>query len=327
MVICRTPVRISFFGGGTDYPEWYLHNGGQVLSTTINKYTYANCRYLRPYFTKKYRFTYSKIENVNSIDEIEHPLIKGCIKFLNIKQGLEIHYDAELPARSGLGTSSSFTVGLLNSLCTLKGVTIDKSTLVKNSIHIERELLNETGGIQDQISAVYGGINHIFFNKSGKYKVTEIKIPEKTKKDLNSHLMLFYTGIQRISSDIANQQLKRIRQNKKTLQHIFDLVDKAKAALLKNSILDFGQLLHETWVYKKSLSKNISDNFIDEIYQKSLTAGAIGGKLCGAGAGGFLLIFAEPEKQEAIRHSLNHLIHVPFKFENDGSKIIFNNEI
>ena len=324
MVICRTPVRISFFGGGTDYPEWFLRNGGQVLATTIDKYTYVTCRFLESYYQNKYRFSYSKIENVNSIDDIEHPLIKGCLKFLKIKKGLEIHYDADLPAHSGLGTSSSFAVGLLKSLTIIDDKKINRVDLTRHSIHIEREILNETGGYQDQISAAYGGFNHIYFNESGNYKINKIGLSEETKNNLCSHLMLFYTGLQRFSSDIAIQQVERIKQNKQSLHRIHNLVDEAIKSIRNNSIIDFGELLNETWILKKSLSDSVSNNYIDELYEQSKDAGALGGKLCGAGAGGFLLIFAKPERHNAIRKKLKQLVHVPFKFENCGSRVLFN---
>ena len=324
MVISRTPFRISFFGGGTDYPAWVKEQGGAVIATTINKYCYLSVRYLPPFFWHKYRIVYSKTELCNTIDEIKHPAVREIIRYLKIRQGLAIHHDGDLPARSGLGSSSALTVGLLNALHSLLGQMISKQQLAKESIHIEQEILKETVGYQDQTLAAYGGFNHIIFHKNGNITVKPITISPKRIKEFESHLMLFYTGIPRIASNVAKSYVGKIDNKTKQLSVMQESVDEALSILTsKKDIKSFGQLLNEFWQLKKSLSQQVSNAAIDEIYDNAISAGALGGKLIGAGGGGFLLLFVPPKKQKKVRTRLNKLIHVPFAFEPYGSQIIF----
>ena len=324
MVISRTPFRISFFGGGTDYPAWYRNNGGSVLATTINKYCYLNVRFLPPFFGHKYRIVYSKIESRNEFEDIVHPPVREIIRFLKIKKGLEIHHDGDLPARSGLGSSSAFTVGLLNALYALEGRMVDKQQLAKESIYIEQEALKETVGSQDQVIAAHGGFNYITFHKNGDIKLTPITLPSHRIEELENHLMLFYTGIPRFSSKVAKSYVKKINDKKKQLGIMQDSVEEALSILKSNKdIKSFGELLNEFWQLKKSLSPQVSNSFVDDIYKDAQSHGAIGGKLIGAGGGGFLLLFVPPRHQKKVRKSLEKLIYVPFKFEHDGSQIIF----
>lgn len=328
MVISRTPFRISFFGGGTDYPAWYRKNGGTVLATTINKYCYLNVRYFPPFFGYKYRIAYNtRIENRKTLDQILHPSAQAVIKFLKIKQGVDVHYDGDLPGRSGLGSSSAFTVGLLHALYSLKGYMPSKQKLAKDSIFIEQKILKETVGSQDQVLASHGGFNLITFQQNGEIKLKPITISSKRVKELQSHLMLFYTGIKRTASDIAKTFVPTIQQKEKQLVAMNELVDQALTILnSRQDIRNFGKLLHETWALKRSLSSSVSNSAIDSIYIKAQTLGAIGGKIIGAGGGGFLLLFVPPGRQAKMRKEFHKLIHVPFKFENEGSRIIFYDE-
>lgn len=324
MVISRTPFRISFFGGGTDYPSWYRNHGGSVLATTINKYCYLTVRYLPPFFDHKYRIAYSKIESCKKISEIIHPAVREILRFLKIDRGLEIHHDGDLPARSGLGSSSAFTVGLLNALYALKGHMPNKHQLAKESIHLEQDILKETVGSQDQVLAAYGGFNHITFHPNGEITLKPITLSSKRIKALENNLMLFYTGIPRTASKVAKSYIKKIDDQKKQLGIMQESVETALAILTSGKdIREFGELLNEFWQIKKTLSSQVSNSFIDEIYKKSQSVGAIGGKLIGAGGGGFLLLFVPPHNQRKVRESLKKLIYVPFKFESMGSQIIF----
>jgi D-glycero-alpha-D-manno-heptose-7-phosphate kinase len=324
MVISRTPFRISFFGGGTDYPAWYRNNGGSVLATTINKYCYLSVRFLPPFFGHKYRVVYSKIESRNKVSEIVHPSVREIIRFLKISKGLEIHHDGDLPARSGLGSSSAFTVGLLNALHALSGRMPNKQQLAEESIRLEQKVLKETVGCQDQVLAAHGGFNHITFHKNGKITLRPITVRPKRLKELEEHLMLFYTGIPRVASKIAQSYVKKINNKKKQLKIMQDSVEEAISILAgKKDIKDFGELLNKFWQMKKSLSPQVSTSAIDEIYEKALSSGAIGGKLIGAGGGGFLLLFVPPRNRKKVRETLKKLIYVPFKFESLGSQIIF----
>lgn len=324
MIISRTPFRISFFGGGTDYPDWYRKNGGTVLATTINKYCYLSVRYLPPFFGYKYRIIWSKIENCKTINQIIHPAVRAALHFIKIPQGLEIHHDGDLPARSGLGSSSAFTVGLLHALYALKGKIINKKQLAKESIYLEQKILKETVGSQDQVLASYGGFNLITFHKNGEIILKPMTISSKRVEELQSHLMLFYTDIARTASNVAKTFVPNIEQKEKQLFAMNEMVDQAINILnSKQDISDFGKLLHETWSLKRSLSSSVSNSFIDNIYLNALEAGAIGGKILGAGGGGFLLLFIPPSKQAKVRKKFNKLVHVPFKFENQGSQIIF----
>lgn len=324
MVISRTPFRISFFGGGTDYPNWYKKNGGVVLATTINKYCYLTVRYLPPFFENKYRIIYTIVERCKKVNEIKHPAVREVIKFLKIKEGLEIHHDGDLPARSGLGSSSAFTVGLLHALYALKGYMPNKQKLAKESIYLEQEVLKETVGSQDQVLTACGGFNQVIFQQDGEMIVKPVTISRSRLDELQNHLMLFYTGIVRTASDVASTYVKDIDQQKNRLESMEKMVDEALSVLGSNKDINrFGQLLNETWNAKKKLSSAVSNPFIDELYENALSSGAVGGKLTGAGGGGFLLLFVPPSDQARVIKKFSKLIHVPFRFENLGSQIIF----
>jgi len=323
MIISRTPFRISFFGGGTDYPDWYLKNGGAVLSTTFDKYCYITCRTLPPFFEHNYRIAYSIIENAINISDIKHPAVRGILGEVEFKHGLEIHTEADLPARSGLGSSSSFVVGLLNALYALKGKRVSQSFLAHEAIRIEQEVINENVGSQDQVAAAYGGFNLIHFQQNGMARVEPVVVSQERKSLLNDHLMLFFTGFSRIASDIVGEQIKNIDTRSNELRNMRSMVDEALNILAGQSDLqEFGRLLHESWVCKQSLSKKISNEEINEIYRVARNSGAIGGKLLGAGGGGFMLLFVEPHKQLEVKNALDKLVYVPFKFESSGSQII-----
>jgi D-glycero-alpha-D-manno-heptose-7-phosphate kinase len=324
MIISRTPYRISFFGGGTDFPAWFRKHGGAVLAATIDKYCYLTCRYLPPFFEHRIRLVYSRIESCHSLDEIAHPSVREVLRYLKIDRGVEIHHDGDLPARSGMGTSSSFTVGLFHALYALKGFMPSKHQLAEESIHIEQEVLKETVGSQDQVSAAYGGFNHISFLPNGTFSVRPITLTQERLKELNSHLMLFYTGIKRTSADIAESYVNDMEARRRQLRIMKDLIEESISILNNGADLcGFGELLHEAWQAKRSLSAAVSNSFVDEIYESAISAGAVGGKLTGAGGGGFMLLFAPPPRQKAIREKLSTLIHVPFKIEFSGSQIIF----
>ncbi len=324
MIISRTPFRISFFGGGTDYPVWYRNHGGEVLGAAIDKYCYLTCRYLPPFFEHKTRIVYSKIENCQSIQDIQHPAVREILRYFEMTRGVEIHHDADLPARSGIGSSSSFTVGLLNALAALKGQPYSKHQLALDSIFLEQEILKETVGSQDQVLAAYGGFNRIRFHAAGNIEVSPVIIPHERIEELNQHCMLFYTGLKRTASEIAESYVETLNHRQKELKSLQALVPEALSLLAsRESIRRFGELLHESWRIKASLSSRISSGQIDGIYEEARRAGAIGGKLTGAGGGGFLLLFTPPEYKAKIRETLKNFIYVPFKFEFSGSQIIF----
>lgn len=324
MIISRTPFRISFFGGGTDYPLWYENNGGAVLSTTIDKYCYINCRYLPPFFNYKHRIVYSKSELVNSPDEIIHPAVREVLRFIDIKEGLEIHHDGDLPARTGLGSSSSFTVGLLHALHALQGKMKTKEQLANEAIYVEQQLIRENVGSQDQVAAAYGGFNKIIFNTNSLIEVKPIILKRERLKELQSHLMFFFTGLSRYASEVAGEQIKKIPVKTRELSLMHEMVDEAIEILTsdKTDITEFGKMLNESWKIKRDLSTTVSTSKINEIYETAYNSGAQGGKLLGAGGGGFMIIFAKPEAQPLIREKLKGLLLVPFQFEISGSQII-----
>jgi len=324
MIITRTPFRISFLGGGTDYPTWCDSNSGAVLSTTIDKYCWITCRRLPPFFEHKTRVTYSFIERVNSIDEIQHPSVRECLRFLSIEEGVEIHNDGDLPARTGLGSSSAFTVGLLLALRCLQGKMVPKDQLARDAIHVEQRMIMENVGAQDQVAAAFGGLNFIEFGKNGTFRVQPVPLPSDRLKRLQDCLMLFYTGVSRFASEVAGEQIKNIPNKTEELLTMRTMVDKATSILSGNSDLsDFGRLLNESWLIKKRLSTRVSSQIIDQIYETAMNSGALGGKLLGAGGGGFMLLFVEPEKQAKVRERLREYLYVPFAFETLGSQVIF----
>lgn len=330
MIISRTPFRISFFGGGTDYHTWYREHGGAVLSTTINHYCYLTCRPLPPFFAEKSRIVWSRIEQVNDHDEIAHPAVRAVLKHLGVESGVEIHHSGDLPARSGLGSSSTFTVGLLHAVHALHDRMCSKRDLACEAVHIERDVLNENVGVQDQIAAAYGGFNKITILPNGDFNVQPVILPQSRMEQLQSHFMLFFTGVSRTASNIAKQQMEaQAKGDKKAeLATMRLLVDDALEVLSSGAdIGEFGRLLHETWLLKRSLAPNIAPGFVDEIYEKARSAGAIGGKLLGAGGGGFILLFAPPERQPAILDALQDLLWVPFEFESEGSSIIYYDQM
>jgi D-glycero-alpha-D-manno-heptose-7-phosphate kinase len=322
MIITRTPFRISFFGGGTDYPGWYLKHGGAVLSTSIDKYCYITLRHLPPFFEHNLRLVYSVVEACRTIDEIQHPAVRETLRFLQCGKSLEIHHDGDLPARSGMGSSSSFTVGLLNALYALQGRMVSQRRLLTESIHIEQNLIGETVGSQDQAAAAYGGLNHILFKPDGHISVRPVIISPARKQQLSDHLMLFYTGIRRFASEVASTYVPTICDREKQLFRMADMVNEGLDILADGDLLDFGRLLHQAWEEKRALSKSISNSTVDGFYEKARQAGALGGKLTGAGGGGFLLLFVPPEKQPEVRKALHNLLHIPFSFDSDGSQII-----
>ncbi len=323
MIITSTPLRISFFGGGTDYPIWYREHGGSVLSTTIDKSCFITCRWLPPFFEFHSRISYSRVENVDRNDSIEHPSVRACLQHLGIDQGVEIQHVADLPARTGLGTSSAFTVGLLLGLYALKNRMRDKHALACDAIHVEQNLLQEAVGSQDQVSAAYGGFNRINFRQDGQIDVRRVLAPESRLTELGQHLALYFTGFSRTASDIAADQLKMTPHRQTELDTMLQLVDEAESIVASpnRSLDDFGRLLHENWLVKRSLTRKISNASIDEIYEAGLGAGALGGKLLGAGGGGFMLFFVPPERREDLRLRLKKLLCVPFGFSNKGSHV------
>jgi Predicted kinase related to galactokinase and mevalonate kinase len=324
MIISRTPFRISFFGGGTDYPSWVEKYGGAVLSTTFDKYNYITCRVLPPFFDHRHRISYSVVEHVHCADEIRHPAIRAAIADYAEQEGLELHCDADLPARSGLGSSSSFMVGLLHALEALKGRRVSPEWLAKEAIRFEQEVLKENVGYQDQVAAAFGGLNIIHFLPGGNFKVEPVILPQERKRNLGRHLMLFFTGFVRFASEVAKSQVDNIDKRIRELQRMRQMVDEGVDILVGGRDLKlFGELLHDCWQHKRSLSDQVSTDEINAIYEKARAAGAIGGKLLGAGGGGFIIFFVEPDKQPAVRQALSDLIHVPFHFESGGSQIIY----
>lgn len=326
MIITRTPLRISFFGGGTDYPVWYREHGGAVLSTTIDKCCYITCRHLPPFFEYHSRISYSKVENVNRNSAIEHPAVRGCLEFLGVEEGIEIHHVADLPARTGLGTSSAFTVGFLLALYALKEQMRNKHSLALDALHVEQEVVHEAVGSQDQISAAYGGLNRINFHTDGNFEVKQVIAPAARLAALQHHCALFFTGFSRTASEIAKEQIKVTPQKKHELESMGQMVDEAEAIIAdpNRSLDEFGQLLNESWQIKRTLTQNITNNSLDEIYEAGRSAGALGGKLLGAGGGGFMLFFVTPERRQELRARLKNLLCVPFSFSNRGSQVIVN---
>jgi len=324
MIITKTPFRISFFGGGTDFPPYFRNHPGAVIATTIDKYCHISCRRLPQFFEHKHRIVYSKIENVTEIDQINHPSVREVLRLRGARDGLEIHHDGDLPARSGLGSSSSFTVGLLNALSALNGSMLTKYKLACEAIHVEQNLISENVGSQDQVSAAYGGFNRIDFHRDDSFTVAPIIFPKGRKELLHSHLMLFFTGISRFSSEIAQTQVGNIKSKEAELGRMYEMVQEGINILQDPGIgiESFGGLLNDAWMLKRSLSDKVSTSYIDGLYEAAMRAGAIGGKILGAGGGGFLLLFASPEKHGLIRAELSKLIHVPFQFESAGSRVV-----
>tara|TARA_Y100000310_G_scaffold87335_1_gene84158 strand:- start:1681 stop:2664 length:984 start_codon:yes stop_codon:yes gene_type:complete len=323
MIITKTPYRISFFGGGSDYPEWYKKFGGSVLSTTIDKHIYISCRLLPQFFNHKYRIVWSKIENVKKINQIQHRSVKNLLKYNKVKSGLEIHYDGDLPAKSGMGSSSSFSVGLMQALLKLKKKKISQLNLAKKTIFFEQNIMKETVGSQDQIAASIGGFNKIKFLKNEKIVIK--KITSKNLQKLNSNLLLLYTGIQRDAHTIANNYVHKLsNQKEKNIRKIIQYVNLGEQFIQSGNLDDFGRLLHETWMQKKELSSTISNNKIDQLYSQFIKNGALGGKLLGAGGGGFLLLYIKNTKKNFFLKKFKNIVNIPFKFSDKGCEVILN---
>jgi D-glycero-alpha-D-manno-heptose-7-phosphate kinase len=324
MIISRTPFRISLFGGGTDYPTWFREHGGSVIGTAIDKYCYISVRHLPPFFEHKSKIVYSRVELVKETSEIEHPAVRGVLTDMGVTEGLEIHHDADLPARSGLGSSSSFTVGLLNALYALKARMISKRDLGREAIRIEQDVLKEDVGCQDQIWAAYGGFNRIDFHPDGSFSVLPFILPPARRAELSQSLMMFFTGFSRFASDFAGAQIKNMNSRKNQLRMIRSMVDGAADILLdpKAPLRELGELMHQSWLIKRELASSVSNSQIDEIYEAGRDAGAVGGKLLGAGGGGFMVLLVDPEKRALVRERLKKLVHVNVGFDNDGSKIV-----
>lgn len=324
MIITKAPFRISFFGGGTDYPAWYRVHGGAVLAATIDKYCYLTCRYLPPFFDHRTRISYTLIELVKEFDEIKHPSVRECLKYMAIEKGVEIHHDGDLPARTGLGSSSSFTVALLQALYALKGRLVSNRQLAADAIHVEQDIIKENVGCQDQILAALGGFNLIEFDANPDFRVQPVTIAKERADLLAKHMLLVYTGQSRIASEIAGELIKQTAKRKTELTAIHQMVFEALKILYSNrELAEFGKLLNEAWKLKRSLTDRISNPLVDEIYETAMKNGATGGKLLGAGGGGFVLLFASPDRQEKLKEALRRFLFVPFGFESSGTQIIY----
>jgi D-glycero-alpha-D-manno-heptose-7-phosphate kinase len=322
MIISKTPFRISFFGGGTDYPAWYREHGGIVLGATIDKYCYVSCRFLPPFFDHRIRVVYSAIELCANIEQIRHPSVRESLRFLQITSGVEIHHEADLPARSGTGSSSAFTVGLLNALYAMQGRMISRRELTLNAIHVEQNMIREHVGSQDQALTAHGGLNYIQFHPNDEMTLTPVTLSASRLEEFQSHLMLFFTGLSRTASQVAEKIIGEMPNKTAAYKTMQAMVPEALSILTgRQDLKDFGKLLHENWLLKRSLSDAISNVEIDDLYEKAMRAGALGGKILGAGGGGFLLLWVRPEDQDQVRRSLSHVLHVPFKFEFQGSNI------
>ncbi len=324
MIISRTPFRVSLFGGGTDYPKWYLRHGGAVLGFAIDKYCYISIRALPPFFEHRHRIVYSKVEIVNELDEIRHPAVRGVLMDKGVDVGVEIHHDGDLPARAGVGSSSSFTVGLLNALAALKGETVDKKHLAREAIRIEQQVIKEHVGSQDQVWAAYGGLNRIEFRPDGDFDVQPLAVAPERRRALLANLQLYFTGFSRYASEIAKKQIDNIDRRQNHLATMKAAVDEATAVLTseRRSLGEIGTLLHESWMLKRELADDVTTPEIDDIYAAARDAGAVGGKLLGAGGGGFMVLFVEPARQAAVNERLGKLVRVGFDVDDVGSKIV-----
>ena len=325
MIITRTPYRVSFFGGGTDYPAWYHNHGGAVLAAAIARYCYITCRWLPPFFDHRSRIVYSIIESVKSVEEIQHPAVREALLELGIRDGIEIHHDGDLPKMTGLGTSSSFTVGLLHALHALRGEYRSRMQLAVEAIHVERDRCGDRVGSQDQVSAAFGGLNHIRFAPDDSMSVAAVPLAAERMKEFQDSLLLFFTGFSRYSSEVVAEQLQNIPRKEKELAQMGAMVGEGLRILKTGDLADFGRLLHESWLLKRSLSSRVSTPEIDAMYETARKAGALGGKIAGAGGGGFLLLYVERERQPAVRRALASLLHVPFDLDHAGTQVIFSN--
>ena len=327
MIITRTPLRISFFGGGTDYPDYFRSHGGQTLGVAMNKYSYIILKDLAPLFEYNSCISYRKTELVKEVLDIQHPSVRECFRFFNINGNIEIHYIGDLPAKSGLGSSSSFTVGLLHALNVYMGKTPEALSLAADAVYVEREMIQERVGLQDQYTCALGGLVHLQYERDGSVHMNRVRISQTRFSQLESHLMLFYTGIQRFAHDVLEEQMDKTNAGTitKDLNQLSEQVNQGLEILLSNcSIKEFGGILHDAWTIKRQLSSKISNQNIDDAYDRARKAGAIGGKLLGAGGGGFILFFADPTNQPAIEHALKGMPRIPFRFDTTGTKLYFN---
>ncbi len=323
MILTATPFRVSFFGGGTDYPVWFSEHGGAVLAASIDRYCHLSCRFYPPFFEHKHRIVWSRIELVRDTGEIAHPAVREAIRYLNVEEGLEIHHDGDLPARAGLGSSSAFAVGILNALYALKGRLASKQQLAHEAIHLEQNLLHEEVGVQDQIITAFGGLNLVEIDKTGNFEVRPLPVSAARKRALEEHLLLVYTGISRTASGIAKQQIAAIPTQTATLHRMQALVYEAAEVLVNGrDLADFGALLHENWLLKRSVTPAISTPVVDELYETARKAGAIGGKLLGAGGGGFVLLCVRPKERQRVLDVLQNFLMVPFEIESQGTHIV-----
>lgn len=324
MILTRTPFRVSLFGGGTDFEFWYQKHGAKIITFSIGYYCYIALRYLPPFFDSSHRIVWSKIEETSDIDRISHPVVKACLNFYNIKQGVELHHIGDLPARSGIGSSSSFTVGLIHALYVLQGRSVTKRQIINDAIFIEQNVLREYVGVQDQIQVGHGGFNLIEIKPNGDFSVSPISMALERLRSLTESLLLFYTGISRFSSEITKHTIESAGKNDQPLYEIASLTEEAHKILIDDSKpIDYlGELLHQSWIMKKSLSTEISTNEIDLMYEKAIEMGALGGKVLGAGGGGFLLLFAPPECHDKVRGALSDLVEIPFKMDQFGTTLV-----
>lgn len=326
MIITRAPYRISFFGGGTDYQPWYREHGGAVLSTTINYYCNLICSHKPPFFENKHRIVWSRIEDVNEIDEIQHPVVREVMREMDIKRGLEVFHQGDLPARSGLGSSSSFTVAFLEAMYAMRGQMVTREQLAQDALRIERDVLKENVGVQDQIAAAFGGLNRIAIHPNGQFDVNPVVVAPHRLQELKSRLLLFFTGVSRSASDVAKEQMQNSGTKKAELSEMQKMVGTGTGILTgTGDIDDFGRLLHEGWMLKRGLSSSISTGFIDDHYERAIKAGATGGKVLGAGGGGFMLFCVPPGRQKAVLDALADLLWVPFDFETRGAHVALYN--
>lgn len=323
MIITRTPLRVSFFGGGTDYPPWFREHGGAVLATTIDKYLYLHCRYLPQFFDYRSRIVWSQIECVQDHSTIAHPAIRGILQWLNVTDGVEIHHHGDLPARTGLGSSSSFSVGLLHAIHAMRGELVSKRKLAEEAIYVEQQVLQETVGVQDQIQSAFGGLNRIDIRPDGSFEVVPLVVTAERLASLQSHLLLLYTGLSRHASEIAAEQVSTMASKTAELKAMRAMVDQGERILADGgSLTEFGRLLHEGWELKRTLSSKIAPTFVNDVYDTARKAGAVGGKLLGAGGGGFMLLFVEPDRRKAVLRALPQLLPVPFQFERGGTQLL-----
>jgi D-glycero-alpha-D-manno-heptose-7-phosphate kinase len=324
MIISRTPYRISLFGGGTDYPAWYRGHGGAVIGTTINKYCYVSIRCLPPFFEHRHRIVYSKIELPNTVDEIQHPAVRAVLKETGINSGVEIQHHGDLPARSGMGSSCAFTVGLLHAVRAFQGRMASPRWLADEGTRIEQEVIRENVGSQDQIWAAFGGTNVITFQKDGSYAVHPVVLSPERRRELESHMLLFFTRFTRVASSIAEKTIARLPKKTRQLNRLRQMVDEAAEVLTNpcRSVAEIGPMLHDSWLIKKDLTEEVSTPLIDMIYESARSAGALGGKLLGAGGGGFMVLIAKPQDHQRIREKLRGFIEVTFQIGSSGSRIV-----